>query len=528
MLLVADPDQRGGDAQAPALGADRPVDQVLDPQLLADLGDRLGGALVAAGPALDDDAAGIDLGERGAGLVGEAERQVVLLGIVRGVREGQDGDRRPRGRRAPSVPGSPHRAERKAGGHEADGGRRGGPPSPRRRPTVPVVDGVDRAGPLRAAAGIGRSRDRFTELNRHRHDVDGRDEPVAATGDGFDVRRPIGGVAQRLPDLADRGVDAGLDVDEDVRPPEPLGDLGARDELSRPLDQQDQQVHRLPPQLHPPALSPQLVRTEVQLELAEAEDDRERQVTSREPACLQCHKAACLQPLARSEKFQVPDQTRTMAGAARDGSDGAVSRRSRHVGAAAERRSRTTMTSNTTHTPVRILSRLGLAVAVLVGPAGARTAHADGLILRAAGTYAIEVTVRDCASGAPAGPVIPFAGHVSRRRQHLRDPRGTRLRAGPAGRRARHLAPDRVEHLQPGDDRADRLRHAGQPARHADLRSDQAGHAPASRPAGRPISHTVTFSDATHATSSGTNAFYTAAGVQYRTGCSTAVLTKVM
>ena len=38
----------------------------------------------------------------------------------------------------------------------------------------------------------------------------------------------------------------------------------------------------------------------------------------------------------------------------------------------------------------------------------------------------------------------------------------------------------------------------------------------------------MTFSDATHATSSGTNAFFTAAGVQYRTGCSTAVLTKVM
>ena len=29
------------------------------------------------------------------------------------------------------------------------------------------------------------------------------------------------------------------------------------------------------------------------------------------------------------------------------------------------------------------------------------------MILRAAGTYAVEVTLRDCASGAPAGPVIP-------------------------------------------------------------------------------------------------------------------------
>ena len=41
------------------------------------------------------------------------------------------------------------------------------------------------------------------------------------------------------------------------------------------------------------------------------------------------------------------------------------------------------------------------------------------------------------------------------------------------------------------------------------------------------VSHTITFSDATHATSSGTNAFYTAAGVQYRTGCSTAAIERM-
>ena len=142
------------------------------------------------------------------------------------------------------------------------------------RPPRRVADGsgvgrVDepRASCVRQPRG---SRRPIHRRNRHRHDVDGRDEPVAAAGDGFDVRRLIGGIAQRLPDLADRRVDAGLDVDEDVRAPQPLGDLGARDELSRSLDQQDQQVHRLPPQLHPPALASQLVRTEVQLELAEA------------------------------------------------------------------------------------------------------------------------------------------------------------------------------------------------------------------------------------------------------------------
>ena len=37
------------------------------------------------------------------------------------------------------------------------------------------------------------------------------------------------------------------------------------------------------------------------------------------------------------------------------------------------------------------------------------------------------------------------------------------------------------------------------------------------------VSHTVEMTDANHATSSGTNAFYKADGTVYRTGCSTAV-----
>ena len=134
-----------------------------------------------------------------------------------------------------------------------------------------------------------------------------------------------------------------------------------------------------------------------------------------------------------------------MAGAARDEDDGA-----RFPAIAPTRRRRgtkelpTTMTSNTTSTSVRILSRLGLAAAVLAGPAGVGTAHADGLLLRAAGTYAIEVTVRDCASGAPAGPVLPSLvtfhgdgsifetpGDAASRRAS--GPTGTAPGAGPGG-----------------------------------------------------------------------------------------------
>ena len=185
------------------------------------------------------------------------------------------------------------------------------------------------------------------------------------------------------------------------------------------------------------------------------------------------------------------------------------------------------MTSNTTHTSVRILSALGLAAAVLVGPAGARTAHADGLILRAAGTYAIEVTVRDCASGAPAGPVIPSLVTLHGDGSIFETPGGRGFAPGQRGDGHGTWRRTGWTHLQPGDDRADRVRHAGQPARHPTFDPTKPV-SPGFQAGWQTISHTVTFSDSTHATSSGTNAFFTAAGVQYRTGCSTAVLTKVM
>jgi hypothetical protein len=185
------------------------------------------------------------------------------------------------------------------------------------------------------------------------------------------------------------------------------------------------------------------------------------------------------------------------------------------------------MTSNTTHTSVRILSRLGLAVAVLVGPTAAGAAHAEAPILRAAGTYAVDVTLRDCASGAETGPaflsLVTFHGDGS-------------LFETPGGRA---FAPG-----QRGDGHGTWRRTGGSTLRQ-EVIALIAFETPANLP-GTPtydptrpitpgfqagwqtISHTVTFSDATHATSTGTNALFTGAGVRYRTGCSTAVLTKVM
>ena len=50
-------------------------------------------------------------------------------------------------------------------------------------------------------------------------------------------------IAQYEPDLANSRVDAVVDVDKDTLAPEAVGDLFAGDELSIPLDQQDEQLH---------------------------------------------------------------------------------------------------------------------------------------------------------------------------------------------------------------------------------------------------------------------------------------------
>ena len=92
MLLIAHANQRGGDAQPAALRANRALHEIVDRELPADLGGRFRRALVAQRAALDAQALGIDLRERGAGLLGEAGGQVVALGIAAEVLERQHGE----------------------------------------------------------------------------------------------------------------------------------------------------------------------------------------------------------------------------------------------------------------------------------------------------------------------------------------------------------------------------------------------------------------------------------------------------
>jgi hypothetical protein len=75
---------------------------------------------------------------------------------------------------------------------------------------------------------------------------------------------------QSLSNLSHRRVHAGFDIDEHTLAPQQVDDLTAGDELLPPLDQQDQQVHRLALDPNGPPVSPQLVAGDVQLILAEA------------------------------------------------------------------------------------------------------------------------------------------------------------------------------------------------------------------------------------------------------------------
>jgi hypothetical protein len=215
-----------------------------------------------------------------------------------------------------------------------------------------------------------------------------------------------------------------------------------------------------------------------------------------------------------------------MAGAARDGHHGPVPQRSRHPGAVTKPKEPSTiMTSNAVSAPVRTAAVLGLAVAALVTLTAAG-AHAGGSD-RVAGTYAVEVTLRDCASGAPAGPSFDSLVTLHPGGTITETPGGRAFAPGQRGaghgawkKIARHTYAQEVIALVTFDTPANL---PGTPTF-----DPSRPVTPGFQAGWQTISHTITFADATNATSAGTNAFYTLAGVQYRTGCSTAALERVV
>src|SRR6187401_3360092 len=103
------------------------------------------------------------------------------------------------------------------------------------------------------------------------HDLYGRDKAIALSWHSLDELRRLARVAQRLPDLENGRVDPGVGVGEDIRPPQPLRQVLARHQFSATLQQQQEQIHRLPRESNAALFATQLVRGCVQLEACEAE-----------------------------------------------------------------------------------------------------------------------------------------------------------------------------------------------------------------------------------------------------------------
>lgn len=288
VLLVAHADQRHRDPNPRALGANRALDQIIDAELAADLGRRQRRVFVVQRPAPDAEVIGVDLRERRAGFVGEAGSEVRPLRIAGEILERQH--RQGDGGHA-ATPGSGKREDR---GHHDHGEHANHASCSHRRRCRGTRTGRRRRrddGWLERG-GRGGRRSRGRSRRSRRHDIHRPDEPVALARHRLHERRRVRRIAKRLANLADRGVDAGVDVDEDVLAPESIDDLAPRDELAALLDQEDQQVHRLPPELHRTAAAAQLVGSDVQLEVAKTQrlariEGRHGEWARR----LQCHKS---------------------------------------------------------------------------------------------------------------------------------------------------------------------------------------------------------------------------------------------
>lgn len=80
------------------------------------------------------------------------------------------------------------------------------------------------------------------------------DESVTPPRQRLNVMRRIGLIPQRLPQLLNCGIQTVIEVDKRIRCPEPLPQLFARYQLSRLLQQNFEDLDRLPLKLQPNAI----------------------------------------------------------------------------------------------------------------------------------------------------------------------------------------------------------------------------------------------------------------------------------
>lgn len=161
----------------------------------------------------------------------------------------------------------------------------------------------------------------------------------------------------------------------------------------------------------------------------------------------------------------------------------------------------------------RAVVALGLTAVVFAATGHPAMAQSGDAIV---GTWLVQVTLRNCQSGAALGPaffsLVTFHGDGT----ISEVPGGTSF--APGQRSPGHGSWSRLG--------ANTYRQSmvalilfDTPASYPVPPGFQAG--------GQTVSHTVTLTDANHLTSSGTNAFYTNALQLYRTGCSTAEAQRV-
>src|SRR5688572_18001910 len=91
------------------------------------------------------------------------------------------------------------------------------------------------------------------------------DEAVATLRHRLDEDRPLRVVAKRLPDLADRGVHALLEIDEGVGSPEKVANLIRGHEIPGPAQKQLKEPQRLRLQTNDPAALEEFPSLGVQL-----------------------------------------------------------------------------------------------------------------------------------------------------------------------------------------------------------------------------------------------------------------------
>jgi hypothetical protein len=105
-----------------------------------------------------------------------------------------------------------------------------------------------------------------------RRAVDRSNETIAIARNGLDESRAIGGIAKRLPQLSDRGVQAVVEADERVCRPEALPQLVARDDGTASIQEQGERVEWLVLQVYPSATLSEFAGLDVQLENTKPDD----------------------------------------------------------------------------------------------------------------------------------------------------------------------------------------------------------------------------------------------------------------